>query len=237
MEANDVILTKDMVGIRIGTIQNTAYGYYTTLLIHQDPRASMNVMDKLYPGWKRTHQEIGGLMFCTISVFDPKLKTWIDRQDVGTAGDFEQEKSKSTDSFKRAVVNFVPAFRALYNAPEIHIKLGADEVKEGKNGKLRCHTKFTITELNYDNDKQCFTALKIVDGNGEVRFDITQKQFKSTSIPAAKTTPLPAVPPRTTSNTKCEGCGQPITPRVAAFSMSKYKKHLCMDCQKNAIAA
>lgn len=32
----------------------------------------------------------------------------------------------------------------------------------------------------------------------------------------------------------CEGCGAPITQKVAAFSQNKYGKALCMNCQKGA---
>ena len=31
----------------------------------------------------------------------------------------------------------------------------------------------------------------------------------------------------------CEGCGAPITQKVAAFSQNKFGKALCMNCQKN----
>lgn len=32
----------------------------------------------------------------------------------------------------------------------------------------------------------------------------------------------------------CEGCGQPITQKVASYSQSKFGKMLCMNCQKSA---
>lgn len=31
----------------------------------------------------------------------------------------------------------------------------------------------------------------------------------------------------------CEGCGKPITQKVASYSQSKFGRKLCMDCQKN----
>ena len=37
-----------------------------------------------------------------------------------------------------------------------------------------------------------------------------------------------------TANQICEGCGLPITEKVAMYSTSKYKKKLCFDCQKKA---
>ena len=32
----------------------------------------------------------------------------------------------------------------------------------------------------------------------------------------------------------CEGCGAPVTQRVASFSQSKHGRILCMNCQKGA---
>lgn len=229
----NIPLTKDMVEVRIGTLTSTPHGYRGNLLIYQDARASMNVLDTLYPGWQRLHQEIGGQIFCTLSVFDNERKTWISRTDVGTAGDFEKEKSAVTDSFKRAATNFIPAFRALYKAPAIYIPLSDKEVSEGSNGKLRCYTKFTIADIAYDEQTQTFTALKIVDGNGEVRYDLNKTTDTSTHEGA--TTVKPRVTSTATYNNgcTCAECGAKISDKVAIFSLSKYKKHLCMNCQKH----
>jgi len=233
----DVPLTKEMVGVRINTIQNTQSGYYANLLLHQEPRASMKVMDELYPGWQRTHQEIGGQMFCTISVFDKELGTWISRQDVGSAGEFEKDKSKATDSFKRAVVNFVPALRALYYAPQIRIKLNDNEVSQGNTGNYRCYTKFVATELAFDFEKQEFTSLVITDDKGNVRFDI--KSQNNVTLPAPKATASIKTANSTATNNglTCIECGKKVTPKVAEFSQRKFNKCLCMDCQKVAQAA
>jgi len=227
----DVKLTKEMVGVRINTIQSTQYGYYATLLLHQEPRASMKALDELYPGWQRTHQEIGGLLFCTISVYDKNLDKWISRQDVGSAGEFEKDKSKATDSFKRAVVNFIPALRALYYAPQIRFRLNDNEVSAGNNGNYRCYTKFIVKELAFDNEKQIFTSLVIVDSDGNVRFDVNS-QNNATQPTPKKITKSTTVASDTTADSVCDECGKKITSRVADFSQRKYKKHLCMDCQK-----
>lgn len=236
----NVTLTKELVEVRIGTIFSTTKGYIATLLLYQDARASMTVLDNLYPGWQRHHQNIGGMTFCTISVYDSEKQIWITREDVGTAGEFEKEKSAVSDSFKRAATNFIPAFRALYNAPKIKIILNDDEITETKNGKFACNTEFIVSELAYDEEKKTFTALKIVDEYGEVRYDLTKPVKKvNTGVrlkPATATTTTTTKTPATYSGCTCTGCGKKISDKVASFSLSKFKRHLCMDCQKQARA-
>lgn len=55
-----------------------------------------------------------------------------------------------------------------------------------------------------------------------------QQQTKPTNNP----------PPRQSnmapSELKCRQCGKPITQAEASYSMNKYGKHLCRDCQKGA---
>lgn len=239
-------LTADMVEVRIGNLQSTKYGYYGNLLLYQESRASMNALDTLYPNWQRTHQEIGGLIFCTISVFDEDKQKWIERQDVGTAGDFEKEKSQVSDSFKRAAVNFIPAFRALYKAPKIRIKLNDNEAYVGDNGKVKCYTKFSVSELAFDEAKQCFTSLVITDDKGNVRFDIKNpvgkvmpnepEQTSRETVPQQKNV-KPVLPPTANTAYVCSECGKAISPKVSAYSISKFKKQLCMDCQRQSKAA
>lgn len=232
----NVTLTKDLVEARIGTIFSTSKGYMANLLLYQDARASMNVLDSLYPGWQRHHQNIGGLTFCTISVYDSEKQTWITREDVGTAGDFEKEKSAVSDSFKRAATNFIPAFRALYNAPKINIVLNDNEVVEKNNGRFTCYTKFIVSELAYDEAKQCFTALKIVDENGEVRYDIAKPVIKVNATVRSKPATATAHTSGSFGGSVCAECGKKISDKVASYSLDKFKKCLCMDCQKQAKA-
>ena len=35
----------------------------------------------------------------------------------------------------------------------------------------------------------------------------------------------------------CSECGKAISPKVSAYSISKFKKQLCMDCQRQSKAA
>ena len=46
--------------------------------------------------------------------------------------------------------------------------------------------------------------------------------------------PRKAVPEEATNGNACEDCGIAITERVGRYSIGKYGKRLCMDCQKRA---
>ena len=58
-------------------------------------------------GWKRSHQCIDGNLYCTVAVYDKETGEWVAKQDVGTMGYAEKEKSQASDSFKRACFNCV----------------------------------------------------------------------------------------------------------------------------------
>jgi len=226
-------LTANMVEVRINQVRRVEDGYYATLLLYQESRASMDALDFLFDSkWKREHQLIGNQVYCTISVWDSELKEWIDRSDVGSAGEFEVDKAKASDSFKRAAVNFIPAFRALYKAPEIRIRLSDNEVYSGE-GKPKCYAKFVVAELEFDEDKQSFSKLKIVDKNGEVRFDINKTTaVHNTSNYSATTATNDPKKTVYSGGYVCGDCGAKITDKVHKFSQDKYGKDLCMSCQK-----
>ncbi len=243
-KAKDLALTKDMVEVRIGQLQSTQYGYYGTLLLYQNPNATFEALDKMFGtmGWTREHVAVGNDIYCKITVKDEKGNA-IYRMDVGSAGDFEPEKSRATDGFKRAAMNFVPAFRALRKSPKIRIKLNDSEVYEGKNGKLKCTTNFIVSSLAFDETKGCFTDLVIVDENGNKRWDLKDKAINSKPIPEKEAKTVKTTKPKATATSTptngnvCAECGKDITSKVYSFSMDRYKKPLCMDCQKKALAA
>lgn len=234
-------LTKDMVEVRIGQLQSTQYGYYANLLLYQNPNATFEALDKTFGslGWNREHIAIGSDVYCKITVKDPNGNE-VYRMDVGSAGDFEPEKSRATDGFKRAAMNFIPAFRSLRKSPKIRIKLADKEVIEGNNGRLKCYTGFAVASLSFDDEKQCFTDLVIVDEDGVKRWDLKEKVATVKDAPhiAEASSSVKKVQGNTSSaENVCVECGKQISPKVLSFSMSKYKRALCMDCQKNAKVA
>ncbi len=79
-----------------------------SLLLYKDARVDQRILDETFGafGWKRSHQCIDGNLYCTVEVFDKETMQWIAKQDVGTMGYTEKEKSQASDSFKRACFNW-----------------------------------------------------------------------------------------------------------------------------------
>ncbi len=89
-----------------------------SLLLYKDARVDQRILDETFGvfGWKRTHQCIDGNLYCTVEVYDKDTGIWVAKQDVGTTGYAEKEKSQASDSFKRACFNWGIG-RELYSAP------------------------------------------------------------------------------------------------------------------------
>ena len=84
------LLRPDEIECRIGSISEKGL----SLLLFMDARAAQNILDETFTpfGWRRTHQEIGGRLYCTVEVWDEEKKQWISKQDVGTESFAEKEK-------------------------------------------------------------------------------------------------------------------------------------------------
>ena len=111
-------LNKDEIECRVATVNEKG----CSLLLYKDARCDMNILDETLgvTGWRRSHEIIGGNLFCTVEVYDDQKKEWIYKQDVGVESYTEKEKGQASDSFKRACFN-LGIGRELYTAPFIWI--------------------------------------------------------------------------------------------------------------------
>jgi hypothetical protein len=101
-----------------------------TCVAYIDARQAMDTLDKycIY-GWTKKYHDVKGSIYCSIGVVMPD-GTIIERQDVGSEGNFEAEKSAASDAFKRAAVNFGVG-RFLYDLDIVDLNAGSKEF----NGK------------------------------------------------------------------------------------------------------
>lgn len=108
------LLRENEIECRVSTINEKGI----SLLLYKDARVDQRILDESFGafGWKRSHQSIDGNLYCTVEIWDSKSKTWVAKQDVGTMGFAEKEKSQASDSFKRACFNWGIG-RELYSAP------------------------------------------------------------------------------------------------------------------------
>ncbi len=235
------LLTPSDVELRVAQIQQTQYGYYVTLLCYKDARCDMKVLDAVFGpmNWTRTHEVINGNLFCTVAIWDEDKKQWIAKQDVGVESNTEAAKGQASDSFKRACTN-VGVGRELYEAPDIRFKLNDTEVITGTNGKPKTYVKFHVGAMTYNKDLGKFTEFTVLDGDGNTRFELKREKRKEASLPLQPTgyrqeqRNMPPTPPAFSSGASfCSECNAHITSaKVAEFSMKKYGRVLCYNCQK-----
>ena len=176
MEKNFIRLLKaDEIECRVSVINEKGL----SLLLYKDARVDQRILDETFGafGWKRSHQCIDGNLYCTVEVFDKETMQWIAKQDVGTMGYTEKEKSQASDSFKRACFNWGIG-RELYSAPFIWIPAGkaSIQMKEGPNKEKRyyCNERFSVISITYNNDRE-IAGLVINNDKDQIIYELKAK--------------------------------------------------------------
>lgn len=124
-----------------------------SLLLYKDARVDMAILDETVgqARWQREHYEAKGNLYCRVGI---KIDNeWIWKSDCGTESNTEAQKGESSDSFKRACVNWGIG-RSLYSAPFIWIGKADCNLKEvkGQNKTIyRCSDTFTVTKIDIED--------------------------------------------------------------------------------------
>lgn len=141
-------LTKEEIDVRVGQVGDG----WATLLLYKDARVDMDILDETVgsENWQRRHYEVKGNMYCSVGI--KCGGEWIWKDDCGTESNTEKEKGESSDSFKRACVNWGIG-RELYTSPKIFIDCETD----GK--KIKSLTNFAVESIGI-KDKR-IVSLKI----------------------------------------------------------------------------
>lgn len=161
------LLRANEIECRVSTINERGL----SLLLYKDARADQRILDETFGifGWKRSHQCIDGNLYCTVEVYDKENGCWVGKQDVGTTGFAEKEKSQASDSFKRACFNWSIG-RELYTAPFIWVS--ADKVNIQKKGdRFYCNEQFIVRDIEYNAEREMI-ALVIANGKGQVMYEL-----------------------------------------------------------------
>lgn len=155
-------LHSDEIECRVGNIYDSGI----TLLLYKNARVDQTILDEVFGvyGWQRSHELIGNSLYCTVSIWDEAKKCWIAKQDVGTMGEFEKEKSAASDSFKRACVN-LGIGRELYTAPFIFIPVAKVTMLE-KDRRMVVKDTFSVKEIEISSEK-VITGISIVNQKRE----------------------------------------------------------------------
>jgi len=140
-------LTEDEIELRVGSTNDSGF----QLLLYKNARIDMQLLDEVVGvgNWQREHYILGNDIYCKVGIYNEELKQWVWRADAGSSGTIEEEKSKASDSFKRACVNFGLG-RCLYSAPFVWI------VSKDKDGVMTGETKkerYFVDEIGYVDHK------------------------------------------------------------------------------------
>ena len=138
-----------------------------SLLLYKDARVDQCILDETFGafGWKQSHQSINGNLYCTVEIRDRETGEWVAKQDVGTTGYAEIEKSQASDSFKRACFNWGIG-RELYSAPFIWVPAGKACIQK-KGDKWYCNDRFSVSEISYNGSRE-IESLSVVNDKGTV---------------------------------------------------------------------
>ncbi len=207
------LLTADEIECRVGTISEKGL----SLLLYKDARADMKILDEVFgpKNWQRTHEVIGGNLYCNVQIYDEQKKQWISKMDVGTESYTEKEKGQASDSFKRACVS-VGIGRELYTAPFIWIPASKCNIQP-KDNRFITYDKFRIKEITY-NDNREITGLTILNQDGKVVYSLsagkTQQTTQSESEQPATTPPSPVTERMKKMNKELERTGVALDMQV-----------------------
>ena len=159
----------DEIDCRVGQVFQTKKA--VSILLYKDARCDMAILDEVVgaENWQREHYECKGNLYCRVGIKNNTSGEWVWKSDAGVESNTEAVKGESSDSFKRACVNWGIG-RELYTAPFIYIELTD---KEFNSGKPRCKFEVAPMGISYD-DQGKIVHLEIVDEKGNIRYQLGQ---------------------------------------------------------------
>ena len=181
------LLMADEIECRVGTISEKGL----SLLLYKDARADMKILDEVFGSnnWQRTHEVIGGNLYCNVQIYDEQKKQWISKMDVGTESYTEKEKGQASDSFKRACVS-VGIGRELYTAPFIWIAANKVNIQP-RGDKYITYDKFKVKEITYNENRE-IVGLTILNQDGKVVYSLSASKGLTGKAETENVSPSPA---------------------------------------------
>lgn len=211
------LLKANEIDCRISTINEKGL----TLLLYKDARCDMNILDETVGpyNWKREHARENAN--CIVSIYDPEKKEWVSKEDTGTESCTEKEKGLASDSFKRACFNWGIG-RELYTAPFIWINAADAKIIKGANGKYRCYDKFTVENIEYDDENRISSITIINSKSNRVVFG-GNKEDKESTEPAEPVKPTVTPVMVSTINAELERTGGTLAQLLAMCKIKDIK--------------
>lgn len=224
------LLKANEIECRIAEIAKN--GGSLSLLLYKTARTDAALLDEtvgMY-NWQTDYKMLDGKLYCGIGI--KSGDNWIWKWNVGTESNMEAEKGQASDAFKRAGFTWGLGSE-LYSSPQIKIWSDKCNIKD-YNGKNKCYDRFSVQTIEYDANEDISKLVIVNETSGAVCFT-----WEAGAKPQPNTRPVNITPPAETTAPKsgefvptCAGCGAEISEKVHDFSVKKYKKPLCMACQR-----
>lgn len=149
MNLNFELLKPNEIEVRVQKI----YADWVSCLLYIKARCVMNKLDKMFGpmNWQRKHYECCGSSYCSIGI-RTETGEWIWKDDVGEKTQLSAEKGESSDSFKRAAVNWGIG-RELYTSPQIFIPAKLLDIRTNEKGKKTVRSTLTVKRITYDQNR------------------------------------------------------------------------------------
>ena len=153
------LLTADEILVRQGNVSSNGTG--CSLLLYKDARVDMKLLDQVVGpyNWQNGYEDIKGVLYAWISIYDEEKNIWIKKMDCGTETVAEKEKGESSDAYKRAGFRWGIG-RELYTAPFIWIPASKTKI----NGK-KVEDSFNVDAIEYEDRKISYLVIKNKKGN------------------------------------------------------------------------
>lgn len=233
------LLRADEIECRVAQISKTGKGL--SLLLYKTARTDANLLDEtvgdLY--WENDFKLVDGVLYGGIGVDYQKNGHLVWKWDAGVESNTEAEKGRASDAFKRAGFKHGIG-RELYTAPFIWVpsdKCNISKVEFKGQEKWVCNDSFYVEKIEY-SDKQEVSFVSIVNAKThEIAFCWRLGEKVNVPETKPKTQQKPAEPRESKDNgfvPLCADCGVKIDDRVHDYSVKRWGRPLCRDCQKKA---
>jgi len=172
-------LRPDEVELRVANLSEKGAQF----LIYKDARVDKRILDETFGvfGWRNRYEVVNGNLYCTVDIQNPETGEWVSKCDCGTESNTEKEKGEASDAFKRACFN-VGIGRELYTKIFIFIPGITAPVKDKEGNPARDargkamfrlsdpFMKFSVSEMEVDEEKEKITKLVVIDEKGIEKF-------------------------------------------------------------------
>ena len=143
-------LRADEINVRVSQCSERG----VSLLLDKTARTDADILDETVgpEDWTCRFYEINGVLFCSLGVKYKQDGDFVFKDDCGSEGNIEKEKSTASDAFKRSGFKHGIG-RELYTAPFIWVPGEKCNIKPGKNGKPQCYDHFSVEKIETQDGK------------------------------------------------------------------------------------